>query len=271
MEAEMRRWRLCLLAVAVGAAIALGGCGAPAVSQDAENKAQTDAVSEASDGTEVSENETAPEENSGGHNILLAYFTRLDNTDGGIDTIIQGGGPYGSLDDSLEGADIDAISSASIQLEGSEVYGNTETLARMLQKHLGGDLFSIQTVQAYPTDYDALIDQGGEEKNQTARPELRTHVENMESYDVVFIGFPNWWNDMPMPVYSFLEEYDFSGKTVIPFSTSAGSGFSGTVGTIREMLPDAAVVTDGLHIPMGNEAEADEEVAGWVGSLGELQ
>lgn len=267
----MRRWRLCLLAAAVGAAIALGGCGAPATSQDAENETRADVVSEAADGTEVLENETAPEEESGEHKILIAYFTRLDNTDDDIDTIIQGGGPYGSLGDSLEGADIDAISSASIQPKDDEVYGNTETLARMIQNHLGGDLFSIQTVQAYPADYDALIDQGGEEKNQAERPELKTHVENMESYDVVFLGFPNWWYDMHMPVYSFLEEYDFSGKTVIPFSTSAGSGFSGTIGTIREMLPDAVVVEEGLHIPMGNVAEADEEVAGWIGSLGELQ
>lgn len=267
----MKRWRLCLLAVAIGAAIALDGCGAPAASQDMENETRTDAVGETADEAENSNDEAAPGEETSEHNVLIAYFTRLDNTDGGIDTIIQGGGPYGTLGDSLEGADIDAISSASIQLEGSEVYGNTETLAMMIQKHLGGELFSIQTVQMYPADYDALIDQGGEEKSQAARPELKTHVENMEAYDVVLLGFPNWWYDMPMPVYSFLEEYDFSGKTVIPFSTSAGSGFSRSIGTIKEMLPNATVVENGLHIPMGNVSEADEEVAGWIRSLGELQ
>lgn len=267
----MKRWRLCLLAVAVGAAITLGGCGIPAASQDAQNEPRTDAVTENVDGTENSNGETTPGEENGEHKILIAYFTRLDNTDGGIDTIIQGGGPYGTLGDSLEGADIDAISSASIQLDGSEVYGNTEMLARMIQKYSGGDLFSIQTVQAYPADYDALIDQGGEEKNQAARPELKTHVENMEEYDMVLLGFSNWWYDMPMPVYSFLEAYDFSGKTVISFSTSAGSGFSRNIGTLKEMLPDAEIVEDGLHIPMGSVSEADREVADWIRGLEVLQ
>lgn len=271
MEAEMKRGRLCLLAAAVGAAIALGGCGVSTASQDAENEPRTDAVGETAEGAENLSDETTMGEETGGHNILIAYFTRLDNTDGGIDTVIQGGGPYGALGDSLEGADIDAVSSASIQLEGSEVYGNTEMLARMIQKYSGGDLFSIQTVQAYPADYDTLIDQGGEEKNQAARPELKTHVENMEAYDVVLLGFPNWWYDMPMPVYSFLEEYDFSGKTVIPFSTSAGSGFSRNIGTLKEILPDAEIVEDGLHIPMGSVSEADGEVADWIRGLEVLQ
>lgn len=126
-------------------------------------------------------------------------------------------------------------------------------------------------MQAYPADYDTLIDQGGEEKNQAARPDLKTHVENMEAYDVVLLGFPNWWYDMPMPVYSFLEEYDFSGKTVIPFSTSAGSGFSRNIGTLKEMLSDAEIVEDGLHIPMGSVSEADGEVADWIRGLEILQ
>ena len=83
--------------------------------------------------------------------------------------------------------------------------------------------------------------------------------------------FPNWWYDMPMPVYSFLEEYDFTGKTVIPFATSAGSGFSGTIDTLREMLPDAVIVDDGLHIPMDNVSGADGQVADWIKELGVLQ
>ncbi len=93
----MKRWRLCLLVVAVGAAIVLGGCGVPAASQDAENEPQTDAVSKTVDEAENSNDETVPGEEAGERNILIAYFTKLDNTDGGIDTIIQGGGTYGAL------------------------------------------------------------------------------------------------------------------------------------------------------------------------------
>lgn len=253
----MKRWRLCLLAVAVGAAITLGGCGVPAASQDAENEPRTDAATETVDGAENS---------TGEHKILIAYFTRLDNTDGGIDTVIQGGGPYGALGDSLEGADIDAISSASIQLDGSEVYGNTEMLAMMIQKHLGGDLFSIQTVQAYPADYDALIDQGGEEKNQAARPELKTHVENMETYDVVLLGFPKlvWWYTAPTIIKTFLEAYDFGGKIIVPFATSGGSGLGKTAETLQEVVP-AATVMDGRLL---NGKQDTAALKKWADSFG---
>ena len=93
-------------------------------------------------------------------------------------------------------------------------------------------------------------------------------VEGMEGYDVVFLGFPNWWYDMPMPVYSFLESYDFSGKTVIPFVTSASSGFTDTIASIKEMIPDASIVENGLHIPMREVADAQPEVEAWLNELG---
>lgn len=172
---------------------------------------------------------------TGEQNILIAYFTRLDNTDATLDEIVQGGGPYGSLGDSLEDADVDAIASASITMMDGEAQGNVETMAQMIAAVTGGDLFSIQTAQKYPVNYDELIDLGGEEKSQGVRPELAAHVNNMEQYDVIFLGYPNWWYDMPMALYSFLEEYDFAGKTIIPFATSADSGFSGTISTIQEM------------------------------------
>lgn len=269
----MKYRKICLLAAAIGTAILLGACGTSTVPQNTEKEIQTEAPSQTADETASTENsgDEMSEGKSEETKILIAYFTRLDNTNSGMDEILQGGGPYGSLGDSLEKADIDAIASASIQLTDGDVHGNTETLARMIQKYTGGDFFSIQTVQDYPVDYDALIDQGGEEKNQTARPELKSHVENMDEYDVVLLGFPNWWYDMPMPVYSFLEEYDFTGKTVIPFATSAGSGFSGTIGTIGEILPDAVVVDNGLHIPMGDVSRADDEVADWIEELGMSQ
>lgn len=204
---------------------------------------------------------------TGENNILIAYFTRLDNTDATLDEIVQGGGPYGSLGDSLEDADVDAITSASITMMDGEAQGNVETMAQMIASVTGGDLFSIQTAQKYPVNYDELIDLGGEEKSQNMRPELATHVENIDQYDVIFLGYPNWWYDMPMAIYSFLEEYNLSGKTIIPFATSAGSGFSGTISTIQEMQPNATVVEDGLHIPMGDVAGGREQIEEWISSL----
>lgn len=204
------------------------------------------------------------------HHILIAYFTRLDNTDATLDEIIQGGGPYGSLGSSLEDSDVDAIASASITVVDGQVQGNAETMAQMIASVTGGELFSIQTSQSYPTNYDELINLGGEEKSQAYRPELTTHMENMDEYDIIFLGYPNWWYDMPMAMYSFLEEYDLSGKTIIPFATSAGSGFSDSISTVQEMQPNASVMENGLHIPMGDVANGQETIESWISELGVL-
>ena len=254
----MRR-KLAILVTVIG--VLAAGCTQksvqePAVSTTTEKQSEND-----------SETQALVQEHTDGSHILIAYFTRLDNTDAEIDEILQGGGPYGSLGTSLEDADLDAVASASIQVIDGEVQGTTEVVARMIQENIGGDLFSIQAEQTYPTDYDTLIDQGGEEKNQEARPELKSHVSNMQEYDIVFLGFPNWWYDMPMPLYSFLEEYDFSGKTVIPFVTSASSGFSGTVDTIQKMLPEAAIMKDGFQVRMGDVAGAKADVDHWIAGL----
>ncbi len=202
-----------------------------------------------------------------GDKILIAYFTRLDNTDASLDEIIQGGGPYGSVGTSLEDADVDALSSASITIRDGETQGNIQALAEMIQEVVGGNLFSIKTVDTYPVDYDTLIDQGGNEKRENIRPELASHVDDMADYDVVFIGFPNWWGDMPMAVYSFLEEYDFSGKKVIPFAASAGSGISNTIASISDLVPDADVESHGLHIPMRDVAGAKAQIEEWIEGL----
>lgn len=216
--------------------------------------------------TAVSQEESG-ENQQGQHKILVAYFTRLDNTDADVDLVIQGGGPYGEIGDSLEDADLDAIASASITIRDDAAHGNTQTVAEMIQEETSGDLFSIQAEDAYPVDYGALIDAGEEENAENSRPNLTSHVENMDEYDVVFLGFPNWWYDMPMPVYSFLEEYDFTGKTVIPFATSAGSGFSDTISSIKNALPESNVEENGLHIQMNEIEDAQPEVEKWLKEL----
>lgn len=103
--------------------------------------------------------------------------------------------------------------------------GNTEKMAQTIQEEIGGDLFQIEPAVPYTDDYDALLDIAQQEQADNARPELAAQVENWDSYEAVFVGFPNWWSDAPMAVYTFLESYDFSGKTLIPFNTSASGGF----------------------------------------------
>lgn len=230
------------------------------VSQPAKSSVQEEAKDIAKD---VVQEETLDSEPS----ILIAYFTRLDNTDATLDEIVQGGGPYGPLGDSIANANVDAIASASITLMDGKAQGNVETMAQMIASVTGGELFSIQTEQGYPIDYDQLIDLGGEEKRQNLRPALATHVEKMENYNIIFLGFPNWWYDMPMALYSFLEEYDFSGKTIIPFASSAGGGFSNTISAICEVQPNTTVVENGLHISMGNVAQGEQRINDWIEQL----
>lgn len=133
---------------------------------------------------------------------------------------------------------------------------------------VGGDLFSIRTSVVYPADGGELIDYAAQEQEENARPELTTHIENLDGYDTIFIGYPNWWADLPMAVYSFFDEYDFSGKTIIPFNVHNGSRFSRTIQTIQELEPDATVVEDGFTVSEQTVADAAEDVAAWLEGLG---
>lgn len=148
--------------------------------------------------------------------------------------------------------------------------GNTHIIADMIAEEVGADSFEIVRVTPYPEEYDACTDEAKAEKNANARPELTEKVDNFGDYDTVFLGYPNWWGDMPMPVYTFLESYDFSGKTVIPFCTHAGSGLSGTVNTLKSKL-NGATVLDGFAIA-GTTAQNDQDnaktaVLEWLGKL----
>ena len=175
--------------------------------------------------------------------ILTAYFT-VPETDG-----------------------VDAVASASRVVDGNDVVGNTQYVAGIIQETVGGDLFAIETKQKYPGSHDELLEFAYEEKGENARPELSTKIDNLDQYDTIFIGFPNWNADLPMPLYTFLEKYDFSGKTIIPFVTHGGSGFSRTIDTIRELQPDANVIEDGLSISRNDVAKAESEVIEWAQSM----
>lgn len=134
----------------------------------------------------------------------------------------------------------DTVGGASRVAVDGEVMGNNEYVAKLIRQETGGDLFSIETVQDYPTIHEPLLDFAYNEKAENARPELASQIENPDQYDIIFLGYPNWNADLPMPLYTFLEEYDFSGKTIIPFNTHGGSGFSRTISTIESLQPGPA-------------------------------
>ena len=210
--------------------------------QSAEESTETE-TEQSTEGTAEAESSEAAAQSS----LLVAYFSYAENA---------------ALPD-----DVDASASASIQPWNGALTGNTGVVADMIAQATGADLFSIRTVEQYPDTYDATLDQGQQEQSDGARPELATHLENLDSYDTIFLGFPNWWGDMPMAVYSFLDEVDLSGKTVIPFVTSGGSGFSNTISTIQQMEPQATV-QEGLSISASSATGAQQQVESWLSELG---
>lgn len=149
-----------------------------------------------------------------------------------------------------------------------EAKGRLRAVADMIQAETNGTLFSIQTSVKYPGDGGTLIDYAAEEQDEDVCPELTSHIDNLDNYNVIFIGFPTWWYDMPQALYSFFDEYDFSRKTIIPFNVHNGSRFSGTIETIQELEPEAEVVTDGFTVSEREVAEAADDVTDWLRSLG---
>lgn len=209
------------------------GCSA------AEEPVPSSSAPESSSTASVSDGAETAEEPDG---ILIAYFSVPEDVD-------------------TEG--VDAVAGASVVVRDGEVLGNTEYMASIIQQTVGGDLFRIETVEDYPLDHDALVDFAAEEQDAGARPELAGEVENLDQYDTIFLGYPNWWGDMPMALYTFLESYDLSGKTVIPFCPHGGSRFSRTVETIAQLQPDASVSGEGLAISRNEVADSAETVAAW--------
>lgn len=144
--------------------------------------------------------------------------------------------------------------------------GNTRSVANEIASQTGAEIFEIVPVSPYTTDYDTLLDVAQNEKSENARPEISGTVDDIDSYDVIYLGYPNWWADMPMVMYTFLDTYDLSGKTVSPFVTSGGSGFSNTIDTIRSMEPDA-VITEGLVVRDSNADDPADAVSEWLEAL----
>ena len=218
------------------------GCGSSSAKNNQTTK--NDSAEKSSDINSSSNAVTeAVQNNTDNENILIAYFSVPENVD-------------------TDG--IDANSGASIVVKNKDVLGNMQYMAMTIQEAIGGELFRIETKEKYPLEHETLVNQAKEEQNEEVRPELATHIENVEQYDIIFLGYPNWWGDMPQPLYTFLEEYDFSGKTIIPFNSHGGSGFSNTIEEIKKLQPNATVKNDGLSISRNDVADSEQEITDWA-------
>lgn len=150
--------------------------------------------------------------------------------------------------------------------------GTTREVANQIRTLVGGELFELRTAHSYPAEYRATTNQAKRELNEGFRPVLATSVANIEAYDTVFIGFPNWWGTLPMAFFTFLEKYKLAGKTVVPFCTHEGSRFGSSLGDIRERCGNARIL-EGLALRGGGvdrvaRDSVREEVARWVHGLG---
>lgn len=141
--------------------------------------------------------------------------------------------------------------------------GNTEKVANMIAETAGADLFKIGQKVPYAADYDTCISQAKKDLQEKARPELISMPESLDGYDEIYLGYPNYWGDMPMAVYTFLEHFDWNGKVIHPFCTHEGSGLSGTEGRIRNTCK-GATVTGGLATQGGLVDHARSTVEKWV-------
>ncbi len=205
-----------------------------AAASQSEASSQTTAVE--TTGETVSETETAPAKKA----VLVAYFSN-PQTDA-----------------------TDAETSASRNIESGTLKGNVEYAAELIQAKVGGDMFRIETVEPYPAAYDATIDKALDEQRANARPELKNSID-LSGYDTIYLGYPNWWGDMPMAVYTFLEQYDLSGKTVNVFMCHGGSRASSTLSTIKSLQPGADVSDNVLTLFWTDIPDAPAKINEWIG------
>ncbi|MBO1305615.1 NAD(P)H-dependent oxidoreductase [Enterococcus sp. 669A] len=144
--------------------------------------------------------------------------------------------------------------------------GNTQQIAESIAEKTGSEVFEITTAEGYPEDYDSVVDLAQEERNDQARPELGSELTNLEEYDTIYLGYPIWWSDMPMAVYSFLDDYDLAGKRIVPFCTHGGSGLSSTDTAIADEEPEATVL-EGLALWDSAIDDADAEIDEWLAAV----
>lgn len=247
--------RICILAAAIlSVSISLCGCGKVKDNSENETKIFSEPIVSQisyedilSDSSSVqyepsSESDSAPESPEQSK-ILIAYFTWAENAE--------------------MNSDIDATASASVSLPG-----NAGQMAAWIHGEIGGDLFSIKVNGQYSADYDECLDRAAEENAQNARPALKNKVEKFEEYDIIFIGYPNWWYTAPMAVFTFLEEYDFSGKRVVLFCSHGTGGLASSVNDIFDALPDSTIESNVIGVYRDDVSESRDTVKKWLNEIG---
>ena len=180
----------------------------------------------------------------GARKILVAYFS-MSETDG-----------------------VDTVSGASRVAVDGKVSGNVEFVANCIQKATGANMFVIRTIHTYPGEHQPLLEMAENEQKTNARPRLAAHIPNLQNYDTIFIGYPIWWYDLPMPLYSFFDEYNFAGKTIIPFTVHGGSRFSGTVEKIITLEPQAIVSKEGFAVSRNDVGRSERDIIAWLRRIG---
>ncbi|HIQ96104.1 MAG TPA: NAD(P)H-dependent oxidoreductase [Candidatus Limivivens merdigallinarum] len=222
----------------------LTACGTAESQEISDSSSTEESVVEfeqvASDGDSLDTESPESEEES---KVLVAYFSWADNA--------------------ILADDVDAVASPSVIPPG-----NVQQLAEWVQEETGGDLFSIQVTEPYPSDWDECLARANEERGNDSRPELKEAVENLEQYDTVFLGYPNWWYGVPMALLSFLEQNDLSGKQVYLFCSHGTGGLANSVELITEALPDTEISDQIFDCYEEDAASSKEEIQSWVRELG---
>lgn len=148
--------------------------------------------------------------------------------------------------------------------------GNTEAVANNIKETVGADIFEIKTTESYPSEYNLVVDKAKKEQDTDYRPRLTAKVQDMDTYNFVFLGYPNWWGTMPMAVFTFLEEHDLSGKTIVPFCTHEGSRLGQSEKDVAQICPKATLLK-GLPIRGSRVSDAKKDVENWLSKLGMTQ
>lgn len=240
--------RISALILCICFAAAASGCGNTEDTDNRERNVQEERTGAGEDsGTAADEStadtselqENAPQTSG---NILVAYFLWADNA--------------------ILADDVDAVASPSVIPPG-----NVQQLAGWVQEETGGDLFPIQVTEPYSSDWDECLDRANQERRDDARPELEESVENLSDYDTVFLGYPYWWYGVPMPLLTFLEENDLSGKQVYLFCSHGTGGLAGSVEIITEAAPDAEISDNIFDCYEEDASSSREEIQSWVSEV----
>lgn len=188
------------------------------------------------------------------NNIGFRVVRNADNTDN-----------TGIVSDSQR--DLQVQNNGNILIAYFSWSGNTENAAEIIREKTGADIIELNPVEPYSSNYNEVLDEAQRDMNNDARPTLANHVDNMEQYDTILLGYPNWWATIPMPVASFLEEYDFSGKTIIPFCSHGGGEFGQSITDISKLAPNSKI-GEGLSIHYSGGSSLESDIDMWLETNG---